>query len=349
MNCPHCLVIELDASGSCPRCGYRAAEESRESGRDGSPSPDGADADAAGAAPASGEVAPAPDADTAGPESAGEEVVPGWRKELSERLRAIKMKKEAHVAPARSTAASPEPAGGDSPDAAAAALRAEIMERMKTRKPAPRPPVPVPLQKKLEPLKAVPPAARPAPADPRRIQSLIDSAVSRKPVAAPAAAPSPVPPAVAPPATEHAAPGEWGATDAEGKLILLSRTLSGLVDLICIVVCAGIFVVAADAFSGILVLDAVSFVHFAVLFLLTYFVYSVFFLTSSSQTIGMMITDLRVEGMDGERPSLGQLLGRCGGHLVSLFGLGLGLLWGLMNRDNLCLHDRISGTRVVRS
>lgn len=341
MHCPHCLVIELDAAGSCPRCGYRAVEESREPERgDSGTTPAAADPAAAAPAPA------APEAEVADSESAGEEAIPGWRKELSERLRAVKMKKEASAAAARSTATSPDPAKGDFPDAAAAALRAEIMERMKARKPAPRPPIPVPQQKKLEPLKAVPPAAQPAPQpapeDPRRIQNLIDSAVSRKPVAAPAAA-------APPPAAERTVPEEWGAPHAEGKLILLSRTLSGLVDLICVVVCVGIFVVAADAFSGILVLDAVSFVHFAVLFLLTYFVYSVFFLTFSSQTIGMMITDLRVEGMDGERPSLSQVLGRCGGHLVALFGLGLGLLWGLVNRDNLCLHDRISGTRVVRS
>ena len=37
----------------------------------------------------------------------------------------------------------------------------------------------------------------------------------------------------------------------EGKLILLSRTLSGLVDLLIVVLCTGVFIIAADYFSGI--------------------------------------------------------------------------------------------------
>jgi uncharacterized RDD family membrane protein YckC len=344
MNCPHCLVIEIDATGSCPRCGHRIAVEAPESGRadPGTPPTEGADAvrEEQEDVPATG------DAD--GPEVSAAEEIPGWRKELSERLRAIKEKKGAAASapPVRTpldAAGAPGPPA-PAPDAAAAALRAEIMERMKARKPAPRPPAPVPLQKKLEPLKAVPPA----PADPRKIRSLIDTAVSRRPAAAAAPGPLPVPPAPPPAVYEPAASGRESA-DSEGKLILLSRTLSGLVDLICIVTCVGIMVFAADGLTGTIMMDAVSVVHFSALFLLAYFVYSIFFLFASSQTIGMMITDLRVVGRDGERPSKGQFFGRCGGYLLSLFGIGLGLLWALASRDNLCLHDRISGTRVVRT
>lgn len=341
MNCPHCLVIEMDATGSCPRCGHRVAVDSQESGRadPGTPPSDGADA----VRGEREEASTAGDAD--GPGVSAAEEMPGWRKELSERLRVIKEKKGAaasapQVRSARDSAGAP---ALNPPDAAAAALRAEIMERMKARKPAPRPPVPVPLQKKLEPLKAVPPT----PSDPRKIRSLIDTAVSRKPAGTASPGPLPVPPADPPAVFEPAASGGESA-DSEGKLILLSRTLSGLVDLICIVTCVGIMVFAADSLTGTIMMDAVSVVHFSALFLLAYFVYSIFFLLASSQTIGMMITDLRVVGRDGERPSKGQFFRRCGGYLVSLFGIGLGLLWALANRDNLCLHDRISGTRVVR-
>jgi uncharacterized RDD family membrane protein YckC len=340
MNCPHCLVIEIDATGSCPRCGYRIAGEAPEPGRPdpGTPPADGADAvrEEREDVPATG------DAD--GAEISAAEEMPGWRRELSERLRAIKQKKEAAATPVRSALDPAGAPGAPPPDDAAAALRAEILERMKARQPAPRPPAPVPLQKKLEPLKAVPPA----PADPRRIRSLIDTAVSRKPAGPVSPGPLPVPPA-APPAVYEPPASAGESEDSEGKLILLSRTLSGLVDLICIVTCVGIMVFAADGLTGAILMDAVSVVHFLVLFLLAYFVYSIFFLFASSQTIGMMITDLRVVGRDGERPSKGQFFGRCGGYLLSLFGIGLGLLWALASRDNLCLHDRISGTRVVRN
>ena len=59
------------------------------------------------------------------------------------------------------------------------------------------------------------------------------------------------------------------------------------------------------------------------LFLLTYFFYSLFFLTASSQTIGMMITDLRVVDADGRRPSISQLLRRGFGHLASVLVSGV--------------------------
>ena len=136
--------------------------------------------------------------------------------------------------------------------------------------------------------------------------------------------------------------------DQEGKLILLSRTLSGLVDLLIVVFCTGAFIVAADYFSGIIALDPISLILFFVLFLLSFFLYSLFFLAASNQTIGMMITDLRVVGADSKRPSLGQLVRRCCGYFASLFFLGIGLVSALFDRGSLCFHDRISGTRVVR-
>jgi uncharacterized RDD family membrane protein YckC len=62
----------------------------------------------------------------------------------------------------------------------------------------------------------------------------------------------------------------------------------------------------------------------------------------------MMITDLRVVGDDGVRPVLHQLLSRCTLYLLSFFALGIGLLWSLINRESLCLHDKLSDTRVKR-
>jgi uncharacterized RDD family membrane protein YckC len=136
--------------------------------------------------------------------------------------------------------------------------------------------------------------------------------------------------------------------DQEGKLILLSRTLSGLVDWIVIAFCTGAFIVAADYFSGIIALDRISLLLFFALFLLNYFLYSLFFLAASNQTIGMMITDLRVVGVANNRPSLGQLARRCCGYFMSVCFVGIGLVSALFDRGSLCFHDRISGTRVVR-
>jgi uncharacterized RDD family membrane protein YckC len=216
-----------------------------------------------------------------------------------------------------------------------------LVERPLVRKAPQMPRKPPPRQKPLQLVnpESSDPQTSSKPTGKKEIETLIDNAVSRQ--ATTTRIPVPV--------RETAGPAPRQFRDSEGKLIFLSRILSGLIDLICIVLFVGIFIIAADRFSGILVLDAVSLADFAALFLLTYFVYSLFFLIASNQTVGMMIADLRVIGIIRMRPSLQQLLKRCFWFLVSLLVFGIGLLWGLFDRDNLCLHDRFSGTRVIRS
>jgi len=84
------------------------------------------------------------------------------------------------------------------------------------------------------------------------------------------------------------------------KLILLSRTLAGLIDLIVIIVGGSACVFTVDVLEGISVFDSVSVTHYLLLLLLTYFVYSMFFLCTGTQTIGMMLTYLRLTGTEGE-------------------------------------------------
>jgi uncharacterized RDD family membrane protein YckC len=134
----------------------------------------------------------------------------------------------------------------------------------------------------------------------------------------------------------------------EDKLILLSRTLAGLVDIIIVAVCASSFIFAVDVLDGIEVFDAVSMIYFALLLLMTYFVYSFFFLGTASQTIGMMLTDLRMVGESSERPRAIQILIRSIAFLLGSAALGIGLLWSCFDRQSRCLHDRLSQTRVVR-
>jgi uncharacterized RDD family membrane protein YckC len=333
MNCPECQNGEINSSGECLACGHQMPEESSMSERVFEDNME----DTERSIP---EGVVELNYSAGAEESSSQDEIPQWRKELSERLQAIKRKK--HAAGLRTGFHEIKTTKEQSQsDEAAIALRAEIMARMKARKPAPKPPAPIPLQKTLQPLKPEPPEVTTslnAP-DPRKIQNLIDTMVSRPPTPSDGSLPFDNEPRTFFDSLE----------DPEGKLILLSRTLSGLVDLICVVLCTGIFILAADYFSGIIVLDSISFIYFSILFLLTYFVYSIFFLASSSQTIGMMITDLRVVRMDASRPTLGQLLGRCCCYLASLFGLGIGLLWSLVSREHLCLHDRVSGTQIVRT
>ena len=132
----------------------------------------------------------------------------------------------------------------------------------------------------------------------------------------------------------------------ENKLILLSRTLSGMIDLLAVFLCTIGFVMAEDVFSGIEIFDEISFVNSAVVFLTTYFLYSLFFLGAANQTIGMMITHLRLVADSGSRPVFGRILGRCVLFILSVAALGIGLLWGCFDPESRCLHDHLSGTRV---
>lgn len=331
MGCPHCHGEEISDSGVCLVCGHKVAAANPASG--------------SGSEEKDGKYIPVKvesgDSKTSG-ESSPEEELPQWRKELSQRLQEIKQKKEAIAATGKQAESKP---ASLSTSQASAAKRQDpgtmrLIERPPVRKAAPMPRKPPPRQKPLQLVNPESPIPKTAskPPDKEQIEKLIDKAVSRQPI--PMRIPVPIH------ETAVSAPRNFG--NREGRLIFLSRTLSGLIDLICVILFVGIFIIAADRFGGILVLDAISLAGFTALFLLTYFVYSVFFLAAGSQTVGMMITELRVIGISRIRPSLKQLVARCWWHLVSLLVFGIGLLWGLLDRNSLCLHDRLSGTRVIR-
>jgi len=311
MGCPQCDSDEISSTGVCLVCGYAVVPQN--------PPPEMETQTAA--------FTGAIRIDYSEGETQQESERPDWKQELSQRLNAIKQKKAQASSP-DDTSASP-PVQKQREDVSI--LQAKLLEKMPPRKPrTPSPPAPRQIQ--LQPI----PEEKPHPEDsPDEIRRLIDNAVSLRP-------------AQAEDMLDIEIPSARPSFNHEGKLILLSRTLSGLIDFILILLCTGVFLLAADYFARIVELDNVSLVNLSSLFILNYFVYSLFFLAASNQTVGMMITDLRVVGNGNTRPSVLQLFGRCCIFLASVFGLGIGLLVGLFDRENRCLHDRRSGTNVVR-
>jgi uncharacterized RDD family membrane protein YckC len=259
---------------------------------------------------------PASEADSRIPAPKSE--LPQWRLELSERLQTLKQKKDSELISGPPDA--PPAVTVDPPS-----LKRNPSPKTKQSTAVPTPGTPAPQQKMLAPV-----------AEPADVEKLIDKAVARQ------SAPSLEKQASAPASivSVHQQPELH-----EDKLILLSRTLTGLIDLMFVTLCTGIFFSASDYFSGIATLDAIS---FAALFLCIYLIYSIFFLMASTQTIGMMITDLRVVGYDGRRPCLYQILARCFAYLPSLIVCGIGLALSLFDDENRCFHDRISRTRIIR-
>jgi uncharacterized RDD family membrane protein YckC len=69
-----------------------------------------------------------------------------------------------------------------------------------------------------------------------------------------------------------------------------------------------------------------------------------------SATPGKMAFKLRiVDARSGDKPSMGQFIGRYLGYWVSGFALGLGLLWVAFDRRKQSWHDKLAGTVVVRN
>jgi len=68
----------------------------------------------------------------------------------------------------------------------------------------------------------------------------------------------------------------------------------------------------------------------------------------SGQTIGKILTGLRIVASDGNAPSFGRLLVRhLIGYPLTLLTLGLGFLFSVLNYKGRALHDFLAGTVVV--
>lgn len=65
------------------------------------------------------------------------------------------------------------------------------------------------------------------------------------------------------------------------------------------------------------------------------------------QTLGERIAGVRLVGMDGGAPRLGQILGRCAGALLSLMLAGAGYLWALVSDQRRSWPGILSRTRMA--
>ena len=76
--------------------------------------------------------------------------------------------------------------------------------------------------------------------------------------------------------------------------------------------------------------------------------YLIAFTVTNGQTIGKMLTGVRVVSDDGERVDVGRAVLRATGCLVSLLTAGIGYLPAFFGSDARALQDRFARTRVVR-
>jgi uncharacterized RDD family membrane protein YckC len=126
------------------------------------------------------------------------------------------------------------------------------------------------------------------------------------------------------------------------------RLLAGVVDLSITGVAAGVF--AAVAYTALdhpeptkpLIL---GFVAGAVL---VWIAYQYLFVVHAGKTLGMMATQIRFCTFAGRPPVMRQRRNRVLGLFLSSLSLGMGLMWGFVDVDGLCWHDRLSHTFLSR-
>lgn len=76
------------------------------------------------------------------------------------------------------------------------------------------------------------------------------------------------------------------------------------------------------------------------------YLFFVGFWSRYGRTLGMQSWRLRIETVDGRRPSVLQANLRFFAAILSWLPAGLGFWWQLWDPDNLTWHDRLSGTRL---
>lgn len=135
--------------------------------------------------------------------------------------------------------------------------------------------------------------------------------------------------------------------DQVDKGILLSRAVSGIVDLLVVFLLTAAFVAGTCVLLRADPLDAG--IRRVMIGLVVFFhiFYTVYFLSQVRRTPGMMWLGLRLIGDEGHAPTVPLLLARA--ILFPFAALTLvGLLWGLLDGKARCLHDLFSTTRVIR-
>ena len=70
------------------------------------------------------------------------------------------------------------------------------------------------------------------------------------------------------------------------------------------------------------------------------------FWSRASRTLGMQSWGLRLETMDGLKPGFSKASLRFFAAILSWLPAGLGFWWQLSDKDKLCWHDRLSGTKL---
>jgi uncharacterized RDD family membrane protein YckC len=127
------------------------------------------------------------------------------------------------------------------------------------------------------------------------------------------------------------------------------RIAAEIVDTLTVGVATGIFgTILAKMNAEVLLSNPKTTAEMAFLIPVTFWCfYKFLFLVYGGTTPGMKLAKLQLINFDGELPQRKRRRTRALSMIVSIFPLGLGLLWSFVDPDQLCWHDRISKTYLT--
>ena len=129
------------------------------------------------------------------------------------------------------------------------------------------------------------------------------------------------------------------------------RVFSALADTLVLTTIAVLLMFggASAAGTGLLSFVQAAPVPFAVAWLIFGLGYGILFVGTCGQTLGKMAMRIRVIGSDRFRVGYGKAAVRTLGYAAAMLTAGLGLILALKDAEHRALHDRLSGTRVVKA
>jgi uncharacterized RDD family membrane protein YckC len=124
----------------------------------------------------------------------------------------------------------------------------------------------------------------------------------------------------------------------------IHRLMAAAVDLSAVLIALGLFGVILYACGGDFSLTRQSVTIYAGVAFLTAMFYRVLWCLGNGDSPGMRFAGLHLVDFDGHTPTRERRLLRQLVSLLSLLSAGLGLVWALVDEENLTWHDRISET-----
>jgi uncharacterized RDD family membrane protein YckC len=111
-----------------------------------------------------------------------------------------------------------------------------------------------------------------------------------------------------------------------------------------IAIALGLFLAIFYMSGGRVAFTKSSLVLFGGVIAAVVFLYRVLWCLGGGDTPGMRFAGLRLVDFDGRRPAREQRTIRLAASVLSIISAGLGLVWALVDEENLTWHDHISKT-----